>query len=332
MAGNTKQMLAGAAVAALLTMPAVGASSAEDHTWITHSPQNFTAHAVDLERVLADVTVNPTGGNGQISMTVAGPKYLVEDVQSHSNGTTLVISGPQKAANNFSVWDVSKWFDYSDVGEKSRVKIVLNVPRGTDITTHKMIGGLKAGDLDSKVSIETVSGDVAIGRVKEAKLSVVGSGDISVGAVAGKLTLEVAGSGDVKAGPSQTAHVSIAGSGATTLGAVNGGLDADIAGSGDLVVASVNGPVDVSIAGAGRTDIKAGHATPLKASLVGSGDFNFGGDAVDPNISAIGSGDVWIKSYTGKLSSSGMADITIGDKKVKVGKHHGDDDDDDDDN
>jgi hypothetical protein len=42
---------------------------------------------------------------------------------------------------------------------------------------------------------------------------------------------------------------------------------------------------------------------------------SFNGEAVDPQISAIGSGDVWIKSYTGKLSSSGMADVKIGGKR-----------------
>ena len=71
----------------------------------------------------------------------------------------------------------------------------------------------------------------------------------------------------------------------------------------------------LSIAGAGDTRINGGRADPFKVSIVGSGDVSFAGEAVDPQISAIGSGEVWIKSYTGKLSSSGMADVKIGGKR-----------------
>ena len=315
MASETKQLLAGAALAAILVIPAADASSAEDRSWVASPAQSFAARVVDLEHVFADVTINVAHGAGPLKMTATGPKYLVAGIQSHADGTTLIISGPQNAERNISVWDVSKWFDYSDVGDDKRVKITLSVPRGTDVTAHKMIGDLKAGDLDSKVWIETSRGDVNIGRVREAHLNVVGSGDIAIGAVSGPLQLDIAGSGDIKVGSSQSANVSIAGSGDTVLGAVNGGLKADIAGSGDLSVASVNGPVNISMAGAGDAHINSGHATPLKVSIVGAGDFGFGGAAVDPTISAIGSGDVWIRSYTGKLSSSGMADVTIGEQK-----------------
>jgi hypothetical protein len=61
--------------------------------------------------------------------------------------------------------------------------------------------------------------------------------------------------------------------------------------------------------------IKSGRANPLKISIVGSGDVSFGGEAVNPSIAAIGSGDVWIKSYSGKLSSSGMASVKVGGKQ-----------------
>ena len=73
----------------------------------------------------------------------------------------------------------------------------------------------------------------------------------------------------------------------------------------------------LSIAGSGGVDIKNGKANPFKVAIVGSGDVSFGGEAVDPSISAIASGNVWIKSYTGKLSSSGMSNVSIGDKKDK---------------
>jgi len=71
--------------------------------------------------------------------------------------------------------------------------------------------------------------------------------------------------------------------------------------------------VSVSTAGSGNVKIAGGNANPLKVSIVGGGDLDFGGNAVNPSISAMGSGDIWIKSYTGHMSSSGMADVHIGD-------------------
>jgi len=306
-----QSLLIGAAIAAAVTLPA----KAADWTWVNRPAQTFQAHAVDLERVSADVTIRPVGGPEGVTMTISGPRFLVDDVKAQAASGVLVVSGSNNSAGNFDVWDWSKWFDYSHLDDKNKIRITLNVPHGSAITAKRMIGDLTIGDLNGKVWIETASGDIKIGRVSEATLKAAGSGDIQIGAVSGPLDLSVAGSGDVKVASAAGAKVSIAGSGDTMLGAIKGPLKADIAGSGDLTVGSVAGPVVLSIAGAGDTHINGGRADPFKVSIVGSGDVSFNGEAVDPQISAIGSGDVWIKSYTGKLSSSGMADVKIGGKR-----------------
>jgi hypothetical protein len=46
---------------------------------------------------------------------------------------------------------------------------------------------------------------------------------------------------------------------------------------------------------------------------MGSGSVNFGGTAVDPEISSMGSGSVKVKAYRGKLSNEGMSNLKIGD-------------------
>ena len=46
---------------------------------------------------------------------------------------------------------------------------------------------------------------------------------------------------------------------------------------------------------------------------MGSGNFTFGGTAVNPDISALGSGSVKLKAYRGKLSNDGMSNLKIGD-------------------
>ena len=303
-------ILIGAALAALISLPA----KAADWSWVNRPAQTFQAHAVDLETVSADVTIKPVGGSAAIAMSISGPRVLVDAVKAQAASGLLVISGPHNAEKTFNVWDWSKWFDYSHVNDNNNVKITLTVPHGSAITAKYMTGDLFVGDLDGKVWVETASGDVKIGRVSEATLKVAGSGDIQIGAVNGPLDLDVAGSGDVKVAAATGARVRIAGSGDAMLGAISGPFKADIAGSGDLTVGSVAGPVVLSMAGAGDTRINGGRADPLKVSIVGSGDLNFAGEAVDPQISAIGSGDIWLKSYSGKLSSSGLASVRVGGK------------------
>ena len=58
--------------------------------------------------------------------------------------------------------------------------------------------------------------------------------------------------------------------------------------------------------------IADGIADPLKVDILGAGDLYFGGTAVNPSISAMGSGNVRLKAYRGKLSNDGMADVQVG--------------------
>jgi hypothetical protein len=307
---NMKSLLGGAAVAALL-ISAGGADAGQDRTWTKQPTQNFQSRSLMLDHVVADVTIGTSNGSGT-SISIQGPRYLVDDMHVQSEGGVLHVSGPENSSHNFSVWDVSKWFDYSDVNEQT-VKVTLFMPRGSDVVARHMIGDLNAGDL-GHVDVESVSSDMKIGHANDAKIKVAGSGDISISGVATTLSLDVAGSGNVHVGPvGNSANISVAGSGDTTMTGVGAGLTVSIAGSGNLDVGTVNGPVSVSTAGSGDVKIAGGTANPLKVSMVGGGDLDFGGAAVNPSISALGSGDVWIKSYTGHLSSSGMADVHIGD-------------------
>lgn len=319
MQSRMRSFLGGAAMAAFL-VSAGGADAGQDTTWTKLPVQNFDARNLSLDHVIADVTVNVRDG-GQASVEIQGPRYLVNDMHAQAGGGTLSITGPASDNRNFNVWDVSKWFDYSDVNEQ-KIRVWVTVPRGSDVNATHMIGDLTIGDLMGHLSVETISSDVKVGRVTDAKLKIVGGGDISVTSVQGMLSLDIAGSGDVKVGSvGGAASITVAGSGDTVLSNVGGGLKADIAGSGDLTAGNVNGPVNVSMAGSGDVRIAGGKADPLKISMVGGGDFHFGGLAVNPSISSIGSGDVWIKAYTGHLSSSGMGD-------VHIGNDDGDDDDD----
>jgi hypothetical protein len=322
MQSRTKSFFGGAAIAAFL-ITAGGADAGQDRSWTQAPPQNFNVHAVTLDHVIADVVITVKDG-GPASYAVQGPRYLVNDMHAQAAGGVLTVAGPQHAgSHSFNVWDWTKWFDYSDVHE-GHMKIMLSVPRGSDIVARHMIGDIAAGDTDGHLSIETISGDVKIGRVTDAKVKIVGGGDVSIASVRDSVQADVSGSGDVKIGNiGGAASVTVAGSGDTSLGNVGSGVNVSIAGSGDLTVGTVNGPVTVSLAGAGDVRIANGKADPLKVSMVGGGDFSFGGMAVNPTISAMGSGDVWIRGYTGHLSTSGMADVHVGNRDSDDGDDDG---------
>ena len=55
--------------------------------------------------------------------------------------------------------------------------------------------------------------------------------------------------------------------------------------------------------------IAGGLADPLRLSIMGSGDFDFGGEAVNPHVEVLGSGKVRIKSYRGNLTTEGTSDV-----------------------
>ena len=66
------------------------------------------------------------------------------------------------------------------------------------------------------------------------------------------------------------------------------------------------------MAGSGDIKIAGGHATSFTVEVMGSGDVKFGGEANNPKVEMFGSGDVWIKSYTGSLSSEGGGEVRVG--------------------
>jgi len=300
-------MLVGAAVATVLILPAAGA----DTGWVTWPTKSYDTKDLHIDNVVGDVRV--TVHDGPMKVDVAGTKDLVAGLSVKNEGGTLMIDGSDSVS--YSVWDWRKWFDFSHIRDDSyhgHLSIKVTVPKGTSVSIDDLIGNAAVGDTYGPVRLESVASDSTIGKVSEAHVSLGGSGKIAIADVAGELKLEIAGSGHITAGHAASVHADIAGSGDAQLGTISNGLHIDIAGSGDFTAARVNGPVHIDIAGSGNVKIADGVADPLHVDILGAGDLYFGGVAVNPSISAMGSGNVHIKSYRGKLSNDGMADVQIG--------------------
>ena len=301
-----KSMAAGAAVAALLIAPA-----AADTNWMSLPQKSFDVHSVKVDDVIGTLTVD-VKDKGPVTLNVSGAKERVHNLEISSDGGKLVISST--GVETHSVWDWHNWLNFSEHGptKPSGLIIKMVVPRGADLRVDDLIGDATIGDTMGPLHFEATATKARIGKVTSAHVAMDGTGRIEIAAVDGPLDLDVAGSGKVTVGPTRAVKADIAGAGDAALGPVAGPLDLDIAGSGDVTAASVNGPVHIDIAGSGSVKIANGEANPLHVDIMGSGNFTFGGVAVNPHISALGSGSVKLKSYRGKLSSEGMANVRVG--------------------
>jgi len=304
MAVQWKSMLGGAGVAALLIIPAAADNNGG---WITWPWRSYQVNDVKIDSVVGHLRVE-VKPQAQVGVQVSGRKARLDHITVRQSGNTLIIEGE----NRNSVWDWSNWFDFSSHENSTKdVDVHVVVPKGTALDVEDMVGDAAIGDTEGDLHFEAVDSNATIGHVREAHLDMAGAGKIDVARIDGDLHLSVAGSGRIRTGSARAVHADIAGSGTASLGQIRE-LHLDIAGSGDFSAQRVDGPVKVDIMGAGSVNIKDGVADPLHLDIAGAGNFVFGGEAVDPHISAFGSGSVKLRSYRGKLSTDGMADVKIG--------------------
>src|ERR1700761_4991798 len=224
---GTRSMLIGAAVAALLVLPAVAA----DNGWTVWPAETFDTGSLHIEDVVGSVRVNVAPG--PMKVDVSGNPAFVRNVQVTNDGGTLHIDGNSEEQPSISVWDWKKWFDYSHVGDdkgRSQLFIKVTVPRGAPVKIEDMIGGIAIGDTYGPIDLDTTAADATVGRVTGARVSLSGSGSIAIADVLGDLNLEIAGSGKVTSGHANNVKAEIAGSGDANLGTVTGNLDIEIAG------------------------------------------------------------------------------------------------------
>ena len=309
-----KSMMAGAAVAALVTLPAFGADG-----WANIPVHSFAdTHGLTVHDLVGNLTVAVKDGPATIQ--VSGVDARVKALSFKQVGNELVVEG----TGSDSVWDWRHWLDFSDVNQsRSDLSVRVTIPKGSPVNVDDIVGDAQIGDTMAPLKFSAVSTNSQIGRVQGAKIELAGSGRIVVADVGGDLSVETAGAGKIQAGNAQDVHADVAGSGSINVGAIRS-LHLDIAGSGDFSAAKINGPTHVDIMGSGSVNIAGGEANPLHVDIAGSGNFVLNGVAVDPHVSTVGSGNVRLKAIRGNLVNDGMANVKVGN-----GSGHGNDDSDD---
>lgn len=276
---------------------------------INQAAMSYNVKGIEIDDIFGTLHVTVTN-SGPVTLAMSGAKSELDNVHVTNTGDRLLI----KEEHLGHVWNWREWFTYKQE-RRDRVTLNISAPKGTSLGIDGFVGDLTVGDLDGPVKIDAAAVQGTVGNVTSAKISLAGSGKLTVGTVTQQLGIDIAGSGTVNAGASGGASIEIAGSGDAHVGPVLGKLRIDIAGDGDVTVASVNGPTNIEVAGSGNIKIDTGEANPFKVEIMGSGDLDFGGEAVNPEISVMGSGDVSLKSYRGKLDTDGGAHVKVGSKE-----------------
>lgn len=272
--------------------------------------KSFPAAKVTVDGFQGTLTITTAPAGAPVSVHAVGKPDIIKrlDIRQDPNGILIRLESRSK-----SVWWPWSMLDWSQEHEDD-VVMTIGAPKGTEFDMDEIGGRVSAGDLDAPLRFGGIGGGTAkFGTVTRARLEVAGSMNVTLGDSQGPLDVEIAGSGSVRTGAATQTKLEIAGSGAFVSGPLNGGFDGDFAGSGDATVASVDGPVSIDIAGSSKIKISAGRANPFKVSIAGSGDVEFGGEAVDPTISIAGSGDVVVGSMSGSLKQDiqGSGDFRI---------------------
>jgi hypothetical protein len=163
-------------------------------------------------------------------------------------------------------------------------------------------GDLKVQGVAGRLALRVGSGDVKGGSVGSLDLSSLGSGDVSLDGVHGDAHVGGVGSGDlILANVAGNVSIGSLSSGDIKVTGVGGSLKADNVGSGDVVAREVKRDVTVGAIASGGVSI-ANAGGNVHAGSLGSGDFGADGVGGDFSVGSVGSGDVRHHGVKGRIS------------------------------
>ena len=249
---------------------------------------------VEIKDAVARVTVVPENrADIRVEVLVRNPRLPLKVRE----GRRMIIAGNVKPSRirNCGGGGENATVTVAGLGDLPMAQIpyvVIHTPRNVEVTA----GGAVFG---------------AIGRAANVTLGNAGCGDWTIANIDQELKLSLAGSGDGHAGSAALAKLRIAGSGDITTGAVRGRVDIDVAGAGNVDVGAVQGPLNVHVAGSGDVTVRSGRATAMVASVAGSGNVVFKGEADTLDARITGSGDVRARRVRGAVKKAVMGSGTV---------------------
>lgn len=254
----------------------IGAPNSEASGEKVTSSKSFTASSLEVRNLNADLNILVREGK-EISVEIEGPKTIIEAIDVHQSGNSVVVKGKS--------------------GGSAGVQI-----RGDNVSVVSgMIGYFGFGNPrnGSNVVIYSNSENVIKVTIYVPKETPIVASDINgktvIGDIEGSLQIDSRGSGEFFVGSVSNTSINIQGSSEVTINQVTGNLSTKVQGSGEIKV-------------------KKGSVNLLQVNISGSGDFYFGGQAINANLKISGSGDVEIYYVENKpvVKVSGSGDINVG--------------------
>ena len=256
-----------------------GSAGQKDDEQATVGPKSFQTSTLEVRDIEADVDIKPNQGQAMV-VTISGKKSGVDSVLTTKVGDCLVVSGKsggRKASGTSVVIDngnisigsgnFSRGSMRVNVGSVSiggggdveaDVKVTITVPVRSGIKVAGVQGSVKVGDIDGPFTGH-LFGDssMSVGKVRDAQLSLQGSGDIEVLEVNDKLSMRIQGSGDINVfnGNVQTLNVDIMGSGDAVFNGTAADASLSVMGSGDIKVGHVKNKPNLSQMGSGKIKV-----------------------------------------------------------------------------
>ncbi|MBN8649650.1 MAG: DUF2807 domain-containing protein [Caulobacterales bacterium] len=214
-------------------------------------------------------------------------------------GENIIIEGNSSAMRNYFCSNINGVRTYKidnttyTESDLPRLKIALPTNKSLGIWTSSINGML--GDFKSADIRENSCGSLKIGNVTNDVNIDLGSNDIVIGNIGGKLDINIDGSGDVKTGSvNGETKINIDGSGSVSIAKQIAKINAEISGSGDIYVADGGGDVDLNLGGSGSFK-HLGYVSNPKIHIVGSGDVTVHEIRGSAEISTNGSGKFFVK-------------------------------------
>lgn len=229
--------------------------------------ETFSVTEVIISEMLASVDVVPTDRN-DVQVTIGGDEAMKRKARLDVAGSALKISCElpfvDGGSRNFgrrmggsfvggsvviggmtssvvvsgtSIINGVVYVDGQEVDMDRKLKITVEVPKGTTIKVGKLLGKAFVGDTEGDLIIK-IAGvtEVVAGKVKNATIRISGSGSAHIREAKGAVQARISGSGKVTidGGTSESLNASISGSGSIQHGGTAKTAQLDISGSGSI--------------------------------------------------------------------------------------------------
>jgi len=245
---------------------------------ITWGPQAYSARVLQVERLAAQVTIEPVQ-EPEINVKMTGQQAEIDLIKVRLDGDTLTVIGDPASGSqgvHLGGAQISSIGGGMIVGgsvhmqggsivisggsaNDSLPQVVIEVPVGTSVVTRDIQGSLKMGDTDGLLDIDQGGDtDLQIGRVGNTRIHRHGSGDIDIDEVNGSLVINKRGSGDVCVDDGRVSNLSVDKSGSGDVSFRGRATDADLrgSGSGDIKIKHVKNRPHTSSTGHGDIIVK----------------------------------------------------------------------------